>query len=185
MSCALPVKALDKNLRKIKRLDRALARKRETAKKEGSNFHGSKRNQETKLKKAKLWRHVSRMRKDHVEKVSTELVRSYGTTCVENLNVKGLLKNHCMAKAINDACWSSFVYKLGYKTKWYGRNFVKVDTFFPSSQTCSVCGAKNPEVKDLSVRSWVCPVCGAEHDRDINAARCIQAEGLRLLHEAQ
>ena len=86
-----------------------------------------------------------------------------------------------LAKAISDVSWYELTRQLEYKAKWNGRKYIKIDTFYASSQLCSVCGYQNTEIKDLSIREWSCPVCGAKHDRDINAAKNILAEGLRQI----
>ena len=97
---------------------------------------------------------------------------------MENLSVKNLVKNRKLAKSIMDASWGEVRRQLAYKTVWYGKELVIVDRFFPSSQICHCCGAKNPATKDLGIRYWVCPNCRAAHDRDINAAENILTEGL-------
>lgn len=122
---------------------------------------------------------ISNIRKDNLHKLTRALVDENQIIVSESLNVKGMLHNHHLAKDIASASWSEMTRQLSYKSRWYGRKYIKVDMFYPSSQTCSCCGYRNPDVKDLSVRKWVCPECGATHDRDVNAARNILNEGLR------
>ena len=122
------------------------------------------------LKVAAIHEHIANQRRDYIHKLSRKFVNENQVIAVEDLNIKGMVKNHKKAKAITDVSWGGFFRMLEYKSQWAGRTFVQIDRFFPSSQTCSFCGYKNVAVKDEKVRAWTCPKCGAHHDRDINAA---------------
>ena len=130
------------------------------------------------LKVARLHEKIANSRADYLHKCSISLVRRYDTICIEDLNVKGMTKNHRLSKSITDASWGNFVSMLTYKAEWNDKKVVKVDRYFPSSQTCNVCGYLNKDIKDLSIRKWECPECHSHHDRDINAAINILRFGL-------
>lgn len=164
-----------KNNRYIKRYERKLAKAQLhlSRKKKGSKGFENQR-----LKVAKLHEKIANSRADYLHKCSISLVRRYDTICIEDLNVKGMERNHRLAKSVTDASWGAFVSMLTYKVEWNGKKVVKIDRFFPSSQTCNVCGYINKQTKDLSVREWECPVCHNHHNRDVNAAINILRFGL-------
>ena len=123
---------------------------------------------------------IKNQRNDFLQQVSTRLINDnqIDTICVESLSVKNMVKNHKLAGAITDVSWSKFITMLVYKGKWYGKNVIRIDPWYPSSKTCSCCGHVREEL-DLSVREWTCDRCWAIHDRDVNAARNIQVKGIQ------
>jgi putative transposase len=138
---------------------------------------GGKNRDKARKKVARLHARIADTRRDFQQKTSTKLIRENQVICLETLNVKGMLKNHKLAKAMSDVGWGEFTRQLEYKAQWYGRTIIKIDRWYPSSKTCSDCGHVL-DTLTLDVREWVCPQCGVWHDRDINAAQNILAAGL-------
>lgn len=166
-------KYLKSNLKKLRVMQRTVSRRYQRNKKreeQSNNWNKVVR------QVAKLQEHIAFQRYDYLHKVSTWIAQNYSIVCVETLNVKGMMKNHHLAQAISDCGWSMFINMLEYKCD----NLLKIDKWFASSQTCSKCGCVNTAVKNLAVREWTCPECGTIHNRDLNAARNIEREGLSL-----
>ena len=165
--------------KKLKREQRKLSKRALLAKNKGIPLSEAKNYQKQKRKVARLHEKVMNQRTDFLNKLSTEMIKNHDIICIEDLNTKGMLRNHKLAKSISDVSWSSFVTKLQYKADWYGRKIIKIDKWFPSSQICSECGHQDGK-KSLEIREWTCPICHAHHDRDINASINILTEGLRI-----
>ena len=143
--------------------------------------YDSKNYEKARIKLAKFYEHIVNCRKDYLHKISIFLVKNYDIVCAETLRVKNMIKNHKLAKAISDVSWYEFYRQLEYKCSWHDKKIIKIDAYFASSQTCSNCGYKNSDVKNLDVREWTCPECSKHHDRDINAATNILNKGLYLI----
>jgi putative transposase len=153
-------KPLATNLKKLRRLSRQHSRKRK----------GSQNRKKSALKLARLHARIGNIRRDHLHKCSTELAKTKLVIVVEDLHVKGMLRNEKLARQISDVGWGEFRRMLEYKTVWYGSHLVVAPRFLPSSKMCSVCRHKLPELP-LAVRDWDCPQCQTHHDRDVNAAQ--------------
>ena len=163
-------KHLEKSMHKLIREHRKLSRKEK-----GSNNRNKQR-----VRVALVHEKITNQRKDFLQKRSTMLIRENQPICIEDLKVKNMMRNHKLAKYISSVSWSKFYDMLTYKATWYGNDIVKIPTMYPSSQTCSCCGYKNPLVKNLAIRKWECPECHATHDRDTNASVNILNKGLQM-----
>jgi putative transposase len=141
---------------------------------------GSANRVKARVKVARVHARITDRRRDHLNKLTTRLVRENQTVVIEDLNVAGMLGNHTLARAISGAAWSDLRAMLEYKCDWYGRDLIVVDRWYPSSKTCADCGHAVASLP-LNVREWTCEHCGTVHDRDVNAARNIRAEGLSVL----
>ena len=155
---------------KLKRAQQHLSRKAK----------GSSRYLKQKLKVAKIHKKITNQRNWYYHQISNYLVSKFDSIFVEDLNITGMMKNRKLSKSIQDVSWSSLVNIISYKSKWYGKELLKINRFFPSSKLCSSCGTKNEQL-DLGIRNWSCS-CGVKHDRDVNAAKNILQEGLRSYH---
>jgi putative transposase len=139
---------------------------------------GSANRAKAKLKVARVHARIADRRRDHLHKLSTRIIRENQTVIIEDLSVRNMVRNHSLARAISDAAWADLRAMLEYKADWYGRTVIAVDRWYPSSKTCSACGAITAKMP-LSVRKWTCQ-CGAVHDRDVNAAKVLLAAGLAV-----
>lgn len=174
-------KFLAKLQAKLAREQKILAKRRAVAKAEQRKLTESRNYQKQKLKVAKVYEKITNSRTDFLHKLSHGIIKNHDVIAIEDLNVKGMVKNRKLAKAISDSSWSSFTTMLAYKAEWYGKQVVKIDRWYPSSKTCSGCGHLLTKAElPLSVRTWDCPSCLQENDRDLNASINILHQGLIL-----
>ena len=159
-----------KNQRKLRRAQKSLDRKEK----------GGKNREKQKLKVAKLHQRIANIRKDFIHKTTTDLINKNDINCIETLNVKGMAKVPTFAKSIHDAGFGEFARQMKYKSERYGRTLVLASRWFPSSKLCSSCFAKTKQDMNVKVRSWTCEHCGAQHDRDLNAAKNLKILALYL-----
>ena len=163
--------------RYYRKMEKKLAREQRKLSKmtKGSNnYHKQRR------KIALIHEKIANQRKDFLHKESRQIANAYDCVCIEDLNMKAMSQSLNFGKSVSDNGWGMFTAFLQYKLEKGGKRLIKVDRFYASSQLCSVCGYKNKETKDLSVREWICPECGTHHNRDVNAAVNILHEGMRI-----
>jgi len=168
-------KILRESQRKLTKLQRQLDRKQHPRYK-GDKTKKSNNYKKSRIKVARLYDEITNRRKDFLHKLSKRLINENQVISLETLNVKGMVKNHHLAKSISDVGWKMFSDMLEYKAGWYGRTVKKIPMFYPSSKTCSVCGYIKSDLQ-LKDREWICPKCNTIHDRDINASVNINAIG--------
>lgn len=168
------LKSTRNNETKIKRLHRRMSLKEK----------GGKNRNKARLRYAKFHNKIRNQKEYYLHSVVNQLLSENQTIVMEDLNVSGMLKNHNLAKSIQELSLSRFKTILKYKSEWYGRELIFVDRFFPSSKLCNKCGYKNTELT-LKDRTWVCPECGSVHDRDLNAANNIKSEGIKIKNRVE
>ena len=164
------IKCLKKSLKKLKYEQRQLSKK----------VKGSGQRNKQRIKLALIHEKVANQRKDHLHKISTDIIKNHDVVCVEDLNVKGMIKNHKLAQALSDASLGMFYDMLSYKASWNSKTIVKIDRFFPSSKMCCECHWIKEDLT-LKDREWTCESCHVTHDRDINASKNILLQGLNNL----
>lgn len=161
---------------KLVKEQKKLSKKQKLALDSNKKLSDCKNYQKQKIKVAKIHEKIANKRADFLHKLTTNIVKNHDLICIEDLNVKGMVKNKKLAKSISDVSWSEFIRQLSYKCEWYGKILIKVNRYYPSTKTCSCCGHKIENLT-LSNRVWICPTCNTFHDRDINAAINILNEG--------
>ena len=179
-------KFLSKLQDQLAREQRVLNKRRLIAKANNRKLSDSKNYQKQKTKVAQVYEKITNKRNDFLHKLSFNIIKNHDVIAIEDLNVKGMVKNHKLAKAISDSSWSTFTTQLAYKAEWYGKKLVKIDRWYPSSKTCSNCNHLLTKAElPLSVRSWDCPSCLQKNDRDINASINILNQGLILAEQSK
>lgn len=166
------IKIIRNNEKKLKKLQRQHSKKQK----------GSNNKEKARLKLARFHEKLTNRKNHYLHQVSNKLLNENQVVVFETLNIKGMMANHCLAKAVCELSAFHFKKIVKCKADWYGRDFIEIDQYFPSSRLCECCGFKNDNLT-LNDRTWVCPSCGVEHDRDLNAASNIRNEGVRLLRE--
>ena len=163
------IKIKRNNTKKLRRLNKSLSRKQ----------NSSKNKNKCRIKLSKYHEKLNNIKENYLHHISNQLLNENQVIVMEDLNVKGMLKNHCLAKSIQELSINRFKQILTYKCNWYNRDLIIIDRFFPSSKLCNVCKTKNTELT-LNDREWTCNNCHAKHDRDYNASLNIRDEGIRI-----
>ena len=163
-------KYLKKSLKKLKYEQKQLSKK----------IKGSNNRNKQRIIVSLIHEKITNKRMDFLHKLSQKIINENQVICLENLAVKNMIKNHKLAQSISDVSWSKFIEMLKYKSEWNDRQLVQIDRFYPSSKSCSKCHYINDNLT-LKDREWICPSCGINHDRDINAAKNILIQGINIL----